>query len=443
MKALYTFLFAAVVLHSAPVHGERIADDLSFEVRAQEDKQPTKMQLLIGVIGSDPALQTVAELLSQDFSCSGQKKTGFGVSVRSFAKKLSKNKIYDIFINEGYSLIVFLSAAGSNSFEWRLYDALQVSMLKGSRVTYANAKMDASVHACDDVIWKELTGQEGIFSTVIADCKELKHGKQQVRHVYTMHPAAKNSTCLVGTASNKLALRWNTSSYEPMLFYSEHTPVNVRLVSIPFLKSHEESALKLVSNFNGLNMQPSFSSDGKRTVMCASCLGSSQLYYGTLEDQEKKWKFQRITYNKGNNIAPILRDTGDIIFCSDFEFHRPHIYYYHADNRSIERLTSGSYSASPAWCEQKEMLAYVKNIKGVMQLFVYDRKKKEHTQLTTDATHKEEPTWSPEGTYLAYSVGNGNTNRIAARNLITDEEFYLTGSKEHCCYPAWSPRITV
>ena len=337
------------------------------------------MSLFILLIGNDPTLQKIAELLSQDFSCSYQQKTGFDVSIRLFEKSPSKNKIHQIFVHEGYPLIVFLNSSAAHSFEWRLYDALQVVMLKGNRVTYNATKMDTSVHACADVIWKELTGQESIFSTVIAYCKQIRSGKQQVRHVYTMHPSAKEAICLVGTMSNKLALRWHPSSQEPMLFYSEHTPVNVRLVSISFLTEHDESLLKLVANFNGLNMQPSFASDGKRTVMCASCLGSSQLYYGVLDKQEKRWQFKRITFNNGNNIAPILRDNGDIIFCSDFEFHRPHIYYYRTDSRLIERLTSGSYSASPAWCEKKGALAYVKSVKGVMQVFIYDMQKKTHT----------------------------------------------------------------
>ena len=353
MKTFYTSLFVVIALHGVPLSGANKKDNLAFEVHAPEGKQSTKMRLLIGVIGNDVPLQTVAELLSQDFSCSHQQKTGFDVAVRSFKKIPSKNQIYQIFVDEGFPLIVFLSSKGTHSFEWRLYDALQVVMLKGNRVSYNDKKMESSVHACADTLWKELTGQEGVFSTVIAYCKQLGEGKQQVRHVYTMHVAAQEPLCLVDSTSNKLALRWHSSQHEPVLFYSEHTPVNVRLVSVPFSKDHAESSLKLIANFNGLNMQPSFAADGKRTVMCASCLGSSQLYYGILNEKDKHWKFQRITYNNGNNIAPILRDNGDIIFCSDFEFHRPQIYCYHADTCSIERLTAGAYSASPAWCEQK------------------------------------------------------------------------------------------
>ncbi len=443
MRTMSIFLIVIAVLNFIPLYGVDKTDDLSFEVRATEGIQPTKMRLLIGVIGNDPTLQKVAKILSQDFSCFYQQKTGFDVCIRSFEKFPSKNKIYQIFIHEGYPLIVFLTARSANSLEWRLYDALQVVMVKGNRVTYNAKKMNTSVHVCADVIWKELTGQEGIFSTVIAYCKQIRGGKQQIRHVYTIHPSAKKPTCLVGTKSNKLALRWHPSSQKPMLFYSEHTPVNVRLVSIPFLTDYDESSLKVVANFNGLNMQPSFASDGKRTVMCTSYLGSSQLYYGVIDKQEKHWQFRRITFNNGNNIAPILRDNGNIIFCSDFEFHRPQIYYYRADTRLIERITSGSYSASPAWCEKKGTLAYVKNVEGMMQVFLYNMQTKTHIQLTSDATHKEEPTWSPEGTYIAYSVACGPWNRIAVRNLITDEQFYLTGSKEYCCYPAWSPRITV
>lgn len=443
MKKFLFLLSLGLIVNNNALLCEEKNNDVTFEIRAQEGQQLAKMQLLIGVIGSDSTLQSIAQLLAQDLSCSLQKKTGFDVNIRSFEKRPTHNQIYQVFIHEGYPLILFLNSLPTSSFEWRLYDALQVTMLKGNRVHYSTTKFNDSVHACADIIWKELTGQEGIFSTIVAYCKQFQTGKDQIRHIFTQHLGTGELSCLVDTASHKLALRWHSSRSEPILFYSEQTPVNVCLLSTPYLKDSKKSGQKLVANSDGLNLQPSFSQDGKRTVMCSSCLGSSQLYYGTLNEKDKNWKFQRITYNNGNNISPVLRDNGDIIFCSDFEFHRPQIYYYHANNSSLERLTSGSYSASPAWCEQKQMLAYIKNVKGVMQLWVYDRSKKVHTQLTTDMAHKEEPTWSPEGTYIAFSAAQGTNNRIVVRNLITQEDFYLTNFKDYCCYPAWSPRITI
>lgn len=420
----------------------RKKDVISLEMRSSGSTKQAKMQLLLGVIGDNQQLKDIAQLLSQDFSCALQQKTGFDVTVTAYAKKPTPRDIYQTFVHQGYPFELLIVATGAQTFEWQLWDSLQATMLKRNRVSYEPEKLAYVVHGCADEIWKELTGQEGIFSTVIAYCKQVKGSKRDARHVYVANAQGQNSHCLVDTESNKLALRWHTSGQAPTLFYSEHTPVNVRLVSTPLFKQNKNTVQTLISNFNGLNMQPSFADNGKKSVMCASFLGSSQLYYGTVLDNQQ-WKFHRITYNNGNNIAPILRDNGDIIFCSDFEFNRPQIYYYHADKGSVERITSGTYTASPAWCERKEMLAYVKNVQGVMQLFAYNRKTQDHTQLTFDAHHKEEPTWSPEGSYIAYSSGSDLVNRIVVRNMVTLEEFYVSADNEYCCYPAWSPQIRV
>lgn len=442
MKQVYYALIVLFIASHPSLYPTQQKHDIACELRAHNDL-PTKMRLLVGVIGQDEELCTIARLLADDFSCVLQRKTGFDVTVRTFSKKLSKNQIRELFVQEGFPLVLFLSDKSASSFEWRLYDALQTVMLKGNRVTCRDQKDTCMIaHSCADAVWKELTGNEGIFSTIIAYCKQIDKDDQAIRFIYTRHLSEQEAHCLVNTPSNKLGLRWHPSSCDPVLFFSEHTPVNVRLVSTPLWKEATAS-LKLVSNFDGLNMQPSFTSDGKHAVLCTSSLGSSQLYYGIFNEEQKQWKFHRITYNNGNNIAPILRENGDIIYCSDFEFRRPQIYYYHADTRAVERITSGSYSASPAWCESKNMLAYVKNKEGVMQLFTYDMIKKEHKQITMDKGNKEEPTWSPEGSYLAYSVEKEKSTRIEVFNLMTNEQFYISPVGEYCCYPAWSPRLTV
>ena len=84
---------------------------------------------------------------------------------------------------------------------------------------------------------------------------------------------------------------------------------------------------KLVSNFEGSTLLPSFSFDGNRVVYCASHNGTSQIYYTSVDTETQKPITTRITQNSGNNTSPILTDKGDVIFCSDFQTGTPQIYY--------------------------------------------------------------------------------------------------------------------
>lgn len=242
---------------------------------------------------------------------------------------------------------------------------------------------------------------------------------------------------MIADASAKCGLRWHPDGATPRLYYSEYTPVNVRLLAYDL----EQAKKKLIMNFDGLNMQPSFSADGNTVVVCSSRAGSSQLYLGAFDAALKQWTFTRITTNENNNLSPHLCTNGDIIFCSDTQGFRPQIYCYKAADGSIERLTDGGYCASPAVCEKRGLIAFIKMINNTPQLYTLNMKTKEQQQLTFNAGDKDEPTWSPCGNYIAYSVGTTQSTRIAVRNVVTKEDYFITAAHERCSSPAWSSGV--
>lgn len=192
----------------------------------------------------------------------------------------------------------------------------------------------------------------------------------------------------------------------------------------------------VASNFDGVNMVPSFSHDGKKLVYCLSRGdGNCQLYFC------EKGVFKKLTNNTGNNVSPTYADEiNTVFFCSDFQTGSPQLYAYNMTTKELERLTSGGYCASPRYSNASKKIAYGKLVNGVMQLCIYDVVKKTHLQITYDQGNKEEFAWSPCGTRLIYSVEEpGKTSRLAMMNLITNDRQFLTSTTAHCSFPDWSP----
>jgi len=386
-----------------------------------------KVPLCIVTIGNDQELYEIAQIVARDFSFSGQ----WQVTVEPNAQIPTKTAV-EQFAKNGFPAVFFLNKNGS-SVEWRLYDAFSAQMLASKKQSIMSSK-SMTAHAIADDVWPSLTNQSGFFSTKIAYCvlKKTNSAKGNAKHLYIADYDGSNVQILVDLPTINVAPRWNRDVHCPLLFYSEYTDRNVRLMF-----STMDGKRAMVSNFDGVNMLPSFSSDGKKAVFCASRgQGVSQLYFCD------KSSLSCLVNNGGNNVAPTFAaDDNTIFFCSDFQTGSPQIFSLDLVSSHLNRITTGGFCVSPDYSRIRNQLVYVKTVCGVMQLFIYDVMTKKHQQLTTDVANKEECCWSSCGNYLLFSVEDAHgIGRIAIQSLLTGERKFVTEPSLNCSYPHWSPR---
>lgn len=436
------FLLCArtVQIESAP---SRAKNSMTLSVSSQ---QYQKMPLLIGIVQEDDELNQLAQLVKKMLDRTNQRTSGFAVSMRALEKTPSKKEITRL-AREGFPLIVFISRAKqSKGFEWRLYDAQPARMVKGKQFAANEYGVRAYAEHMADQLWPLLTAQEGVFSTRIAYCKEeIVPGKLPKKAICCAPLYLDASKDAVNQFEQVLvdrgmvfAPRWNNDIHDPLVLYSQTTRSNVCLMAVDL-----NGGRRMVSNFDGVNMLPSFSPDGKQVVFCKSDGGKSKLYAYQKNPETGQPVLECLTDNGGNNVSPSVCEDGDVIFCSDAYSRAPQICHYHALTKQVEKLTSGGYCAAPSYCPKNKKIAYTKLVNGWMQIMVYDPATKEHTQLTSDRGNKQECSWSPCGSYVAFSVEEGVKSRIAVLNLQTDERSYLTPPGMRCRFPSWSPRYEI
>ncbi len=399
---------------------------VQLNVRASGTK---KIPLLVAIEasqGNQQELSEIAEVIKKDFEFRSQFDVAVGEITSPFLTKSSIAELH----RKGYPLVLFLNNENADAISWRLYDTKTVAMIKGKKYHKQGALMRGWAHGIADMVWPTLTGSQGFFSTKIAYCKEQRRaGLRPIKHIYIADYDGSNAQPMVANASMNVAPRWNRDKSNPLLFYSECTPSNVRLMATDMKKRK-----KVVSNFDGLNMLPTFSQDGKKAVYCASRGdGNCQLYY------YDKDSFKKLTHNDGNNISPTLSDEGDkIFFCSDFKTGKPQLYCYDVASAAMEELTDSGYCTSPAYSSARNLLAYTKIIEGQNQIFIYDLKRKMHTQVTFDDSNKEECCWSPCGTMLLFGMREKGKNRLVILDTVTRQQHAITAAQDACSYPAWS-----
>lgn len=426
MKKICFYLFSIFALTIIPLRAEQENDEpLRVHVGTT---QYTRVGLKLIGIGQDPDLTTLIEILKKDLMYSGQ----FMVS-ETILENVPKRSFFMSVAKEGYPLTLIIEKKDGDVIHWRLYDTALGQMVKGLTHPKKGTTLRGWAHGLADILWPELTGNVGFFSTKIAYCKavQLPHKKAFCRYVYIADYDGSDPQLLVKTPTINMGLRWNRDPKKPLLFYSEYTNKNVRLMSVDMKRKR-----RVASSFDGINMLPTFSGDGKRAIYCASRAdGNCHLY------SFEKHQLKRVLGTEGNHVSPTLSADGShMYFCSDYETGKPRIYRYDFDTQKITPISGHGSAMAPCYSSANKKVVYSKFAQGVVQLFCYDEATGKDIQITSDSGNKEEASWSPCGNYVMYVVEHKGKGRVVHLNMLTKEQRYITDENSNCSYPNWSDR---
>lgn len=388
-------------------------------------KTAKKTKLALVSLGTSKALEEACAIVKNDLEFTHQ----FDVGIIKKDAIQSKHDIKELH-KQGYTVALFVTEnPEAKVSELRVYNTRKAKMLNGYKISYVAASPRSWGHNLADACLPVLTGENGFFSSKLAYYKEEAGNKQICIADYN----GKASRPLVHIKSAAVAPRWNNDPENPLVLYSEYTPVNVRLMA-----TNLQGKKQVAVDFDGLNMLPAFSEDGNEVVMCLSQKSSTQIYSYGQTKKSKKPVYTRLTHNDGNNISPTIMENGDVIFCSDYQQGRPHIYRLKRKRGSLKRLSFGGSCFNPNYSIPSHKVAYSQMHGGTAQVMIYDFKTKQEKQVTFDHGHKLECSWSPCGNYLAFSYESGKQKRIAVQSLLTGNRRYLTSTSQRCSYPSWS-----
>lgn len=402
----------------------------------------SKIKCLILSLSEDPIFLQLAKVIQFDLEFTDQ----ISVELKKAAIE-PDNKVLSKIFKDGISLCGILKEESvyNKDKEKRIASVSMKEPSSGQIVfekkfTFKDKNLVLDAHTIADKLLPSLTGQNGPMLSTLAYCKQLSN---KCKAICISDYACKQEKILYTSRRINLAPRWHTQS--PVLFFSQITRENSKLMSID-LKSN---SLKVVCPYDGLNMQPSFSEDGTRAVLCMSGKKNSELY---LYDQSvckklKKKIFTQLTNNGENNVSPCYLPNDDVIFCSDFETGQPQIYTLNIKEKETKRITNGKgYCAAPSYCKKNNSIVFCRLVNGYFQLFTKNLADKNSTekQVTFDNSSKQEPAWSECGNYVAFSIdylhpkAYKNVPQIAVLNLTSKKIKILTFDDKPKSFPCWT-----
>lgn len=295
-----------------------------------------------------------------------------------------------------------------------------------SKEYQAEASMTRQIaHTIANDIYKQITGENGIFRTRIAYV--TKHTAYDELAIMdwdgqrTMTPGIKGSILL--------GPRWSADGAE--LLYSSERNRQWKIYMLDFKKSMEKD----VFYSKGTNIAGGFSGNNDEMIMSSSMNGPLNLYAYKISES----RLTRLTTSRGIDVSPSASPDGSrIAFVSDRDG-SPQIFIMDSNGYDVRRLTfNGSYNTSPSWSPLGDRLVFSGRQAGKNQIFVINPDGSDLGQLTEHGNN-EDPSFSPDGRYIVYtSDRNGDKNIYIMRSDGTAQK-RITPRGMRAFGPRWSP----
>jgi len=322
------------------------------------------------------------------------------------------------------------TGANAYSVQFQLFDVFGRQQLVGYRMPASRGTMRQVAHRLADMIYEELTGIPGVFSTRVAYVTAEGEGDSRLFSLVVADADGENEQKIMESPEPIMSPAWSPDSRQLAYVSFEDN------ASAVFVQTLRTGNRVKVSSRPGINGAPSFSPDGRKLVLTLGGEdGNLDLYVLDLVSR----KINRLTTNRAIDTEGSWSPDGEHIYFTSDRSGGPQVYKVPASGGRPERVTfEGSYNARPRLSPDGEKLAVVYLDRGNYRIATVDLDSKEVLVLST-GRQDESPSFAPNSDTLIYATRetrNGVLEMVSADGLVRQQ---LERGEGDVREPVWSP----
>ncbi len=350
--------------------------------------------------------RTYSETIASDLAYSGLFSLLPAEDVASLVRRPTDAEHYRGWAGAGVEKFVVGSVMTGGDLKIALFDVVKRRKLVELEFPAASRKQSDVAHYASDLIYEELTGVPGIFSTRLAFVSSEKSGVRTRRYHLTVADADGGNSVQIFTSSEPVMSPCWSPDYRRLAYVSYEN--GVPEIFIQVLSSGQRTNLSAAI---GQGNSPDWSDDGARLAFVSSRDGNPEVYAYHFDGN----RVERITENLAIDTEPAWAPDGSLIFTSD-RSGSPQLYWLNPRGRGLTRLTfKGDYNSDADISPRGDKIAYVSQRPTGFSVVVRDWPDGGELELSLGRID-ERPRFAPNGQLLSYLTNQGGH---AALGLLT------------------------
>lgn len=355
---------------------------------------------------ADPKAQEFVEVLRNDLLNAALFDVTSGGAISGDPASINFTSIY----NAGADYLIagqYQSSGGKIKFSVQLFNVREERPILGRSYEATSGKVREAAHRFADQVMKQITGNDGFFTSRIA----FVTGGSRSRNLFIMDYDGANIKQLTRHSSLIMSPHCSPDGSKVVFNSDKVWDQDLYIMSLsPTVSEHRlTKAFKLEQSaeWSPSGQQLAFSANGDIYVSGPSAKGAVNITRSGSIDVSPTWS------PDGSRIA-FVSDRGG----------NPGIYVMNSNGSGVRRISGGGYSTDPSWSPSAEVnkIAFVKVEGGGANIYTVSPDGGGETRLTSGAGRNENPSWSPDGHYIAFS-----STRNAAKDMYI---MYMNGENQ-------------